>query len=152
MKKSSKSSLKSLLIYLSCIKTKLAIHFLKHFSTWRIGGLALKGLMIPLSEEGKSHIHSEGITSNLGHGCCTQNSHVDNCDVDVGWSKRFPQLSGFVHFIKIGNALILERKICENALVLEDLYPTVTQREINKAKLYKTYFSLNVLRCKNKAF
>ena len=66
--------------------------------------------------------------------------------------KGFPNLVGSFHFIKIGNALILERKICENALVLEDLYPTVTLREINKAKLYKTYFSLNVLRCENKAF
>ena len=36
---------KGLLMYLSSIKTKLAINFLKkNFCTWRIGGLALKGL------------------------------------------------------------------------------------------------------------
>ena len=46
MKKSSKSSLeKKDLIYLSSIKTELAISFLKNVCTWPKTGLALKGLI-----------------------------------------------------------------------------------------------------------
>ena len=45
------SKKKGLLIYLSSIKTKLAINFLKiNFGTWPILGLALIGLMMPEKE------------------------------------------------------------------------------------------------------